>query len=101
MQLAVGKDQEQPLPHRLSDPAARAEQRRGLELLEGLGRARVSRSLRDAAMQTIKGRNIQIYAPSAQEMKAWRDYGAQFMASDVVTSSVSKATLDEALKAQK
>ena len=60
-----------------------------------------NRSLREAAMQTIKGRNIQVYAPTAAEMKEWRDYGAQFMASDVVTSSVSKATLDEALKAQK
>lgn len=60
-----------------------------------------NRSLREASMQTIKSRGIAVYTPTAEEMKQWRDYGAQFMQSDVVRSSVSKDTIEEAIKEQK
>lgn len=60
-----------------------------------------NRALRDASMQEIKARGIPVYTPTPAEMKEWRDYGAQFMQSDVVQSSVSKESIDEAIKAQK
>lgn len=59
-----------------------------------------NRALRDASMQEVKARGIDVYTPTAAEMKEWRDYGTQFMHSDVVSSSVSKETIDEAVKAQ-
>lgn len=37
MQLTVGEDEQQALPHRLGPPAAAAKEDGGLELLEGLG----------------------------------------------------------------
>jgi hypothetical protein len=42
-----------------------------------------------------------VYVPAGEEMKQWRDYGAKFMQSDVVRSSVSKETIEDAIKAQK
>jgi len=60
-----------------------------------------NRSLRDASMQQIKAHGIELYTPTAAEMKEWRDYGTQFQQSDVVRSSVSKESLQEAVKAQK
>ena len=59
-----------------------------------------NRSLRDASMKQVAARHIEVYTPNAAEMKEWRDYGAQFMQSDVVRSSVSKQDLDAAIAAQ-
>jgi TRAP-type C4-dicarboxylate transport system substrate-binding protein len=59
-----------------------------------------NRSLRDASLAEIKKRGIALYAPTADEMKEWRDYGTQFQQSDVVTGSVSKQTIDAVTKAQ-
>jgi TRAP-type C4-dicarboxylate transport system substrate-binding protein len=60
-----------------------------------------NRSLREASMQAVKSRGIAVYVPAAEEMKQWREYGAKFMQSDVVRSSVSKETIEDAIKAQK
>lgn len=60
-----------------------------------------NRSLRDASLAQIKKRGIELYTPTAEDMKQWRDYGTQFQQSDVVTGSVSKQTIDEAVNAQK
>ncbi|MEO7135713.1 MAG: TRAP transporter substrate-binding protein [Vicinamibacterales bacterium] len=59
-----------------------------------------NRSLRDTALQQVKSRGIEVYVPTAAEMKQWRDYGTEFMQSDVVSSSVSKETIEAAIKAQ-
>jgi len=59
-----------------------------------------NRSLRTSSMDVIKKRGIQLYIPTQDEMNLWRAYGAQFMQSDVVRSSVSEATIDAAIKAQ-
>lgn len=59
-----------------------------------------NRSLRDASMQAVKGRGIELYTPNAAEMKEWRDYGAQFQQSDVVRSSVNKEVIQEVINAQ-
>jgi TRAP-type C4-dicarboxylate transport system substrate-binding protein len=59
-----------------------------------------NRALREASMKQVKAHGIQVYEPTADEMKKWHDYGTGFMQSDVVRSSVSKETLDEAIKAQ-
>jgi TRAP-type C4-dicarboxylate transport system substrate-binding protein len=59
-----------------------------------------NRSLREASIEAIRKRGIALYTPTADEMKQWRDYGAKFMQSEVVRSSVSKETIDEVLKAQ-
>jgi TRAP-type transport system periplasmic protein len=59
-----------------------------------------NRSLREASLQAIKTRGIAVYAPTAEEMKQWRDYGTQFQQADVVRGSVSNDILDEAAKAQ-
>jgi TRAP-type C4-dicarboxylate transport system substrate-binding protein len=59
-----------------------------------------NRALRDASLQQIKTRGIQVYTPTAAEMKEWRDYGAQFQKSDVVQASVSKETIEAVVKAQ-
>jgi len=59
-----------------------------------------NRSLRDTSLQQVKTRGIELYVPTPAEMKLWRDYGAEFMQSDVVRSSVSKETIDAAVKAQ-
>lgn len=59
-----------------------------------------NRSLREASMKQVKDHGIQVYAPNPEEMKKWHDYGTQFMQSDVVRSSVSRETIDEAIKAQ-
>src|SRR5206468_2495856 len=60
-----------------------------------------NRSLRDTAMQSIKGKGVTIYTPTAAEMAEWRKLGSEFMASEVITTRVPKATLDQALAAQK
>jgi len=59
-----------------------------------------NRALRDTSMKAIKSRGIQLHTPGPAEMKEWRDYGSQFMQSDVVRASVSKEAIDEAVKAQ-
>lgn len=59
-----------------------------------------NRALRTESMKRIEAHGVQVYNPNAAEMKQWRAYGAHFMDSDVVHSNVSKAALEEALKAQ-
>jgi TRAP-type C4-dicarboxylate transport system substrate-binding protein len=59
-----------------------------------------NRALRDASMKQIQARHIDVYTPTAGEMKEWRDYGAKFMQSDVVQSSVRKQDIEAAIKAQ-
>ena len=60
-----------------------------------------NRSLRDAAMQTIKAKGLTVYTPTAVEMAEWRKVGVDFMNSEVVTSRVPKQTIEQALAAQK
>lgn len=60
-----------------------------------------NRALRDSAMASIKARGIAIYTPTPAELAEWRKVGAEFMGSDVVSTSVDKKTLDQAITAQK
>ncbi|MBS0320782.1 MAG: TRAP transporter substrate-binding protein [Proteobacteria bacterium] len=60
-----------------------------------------NRALRETAMAQVAKRGIPVYEPKGAEMKLWEDYGAKFMASDVVRKSVNQATLEAAIKAQR
>lgn len=59
-----------------------------------------NRALGAESLAQVRKRGIQLHTPTPEEMKQWREYGARFMQSDVVRSSVSKETLDEAIAAQ-
>jgi TRAP-type C4-dicarboxylate transport system substrate-binding protein len=82
------------------DAKQQAAFRDAMKFFEDKGYA-YNRALRDTALQAIKAKGVAIYTPTTAEMAEWRKLGSDFMASDVITSRVPKATLDQALAAQK
>lgn len=59
-----------------------------------------NRSLREAEMENIKARGINVYVPTAEEKAQWVAVGEQFLTSDTVKNMVPADLIEKAKSAQ-